>query len=294
MLTQTEFAITRNQCVIRPDFLRAARMRYSSLVALFLVSSLLMLLATWWWLGSNSGDENGERKSIAFTSQLRSSLAGIDPSALRIKAWHTLDDFSHELAQFETVFWDPADTTSLRLYLAGCESLKEGRVLEIGTGTGIVSLYCAEHGATRIVATDINPQAVANTLYNADLFGVEDKLEVRVVSIDHPGPFAVINAEEKFDLIISNPPWEDAPVEEVAAHALYDPGFALLDGLLEQSATYLHPNGKLLLAYGAKKAIERIVSTAPESGWTVRVLDDRELDSLPEVFVPGVLLELSR
>ena len=273
---------------------RSARIGHTTLLGLLLLSGLLLLLAVWWWLGKEDGDSTSGKASPAVYGQTTTSQAGIDPSALRIKSWHTLDGLSHDLAQFETVFWDPADTRSLRDYLQTSPLLDDGQVLEIGTGTGLISLFCAEHGAAHVIATDINPQAVANARYNADIFGVTDKLDVRLVPPDRPAPFSVIQADEKFSLIISNPPWEDAPVEEVAAYALYDPGFALLDGLLEHAAQHLQPGGRMLLAYGAKTAIERIVTKAPNFGWVVKIHDDRDLRLLPEVFVPGVLLELHR
>lgn len=276
-----------------PGLWRSARVAHSTLLGLLLLSGLLSL-AVWWWLSREVGNRTSGKASLAGYGQTTNSKAGIDPSALRIKSWHALDGLSHELAQFETVFWDPADTRSLRDYLQTSPLLDDGLVLEIGTGTGLISLFCAERGAAHVIATDINPQAVANARYNADLFGVTDKLDVRLVPPDRPAPFSVIQADEMFRLIISNPPWEDAPVEEVAAYALYDPGFALLDGLLEHAAQHLQPGGRLLLAYGAKTAIERIVSRAPNFGWLVKIHDDRDLRLLPEVFVPGVLLELYR
>lgn len=218
----------------------------------------------------------------------------LDPSLLRIKAWRTTNDFPQDIAQFDTVFWEPQDTTSLRQWLLQSARVPGAQVLEIGTGTGIVSLACGHLGADRVIATDINPIAVANARYNVDLLGLSGRVEIRQVPANSPGPFTVVQPNERFDLIISNPPWEDAGVDELAAHALYDPGFALLDGILRDGATYLRSDGKLLLAYGAKTAVRRILKTASEHGWRVQLLDARDLDTLPEVFLPGMLLELTR
>lgn len=210
-----------------------------------------------------------------------------------LKDWNFVEDLGIEIAQFETVFWEPADTTSLREWLSASEAVQGGDVLEIGTGSGLIAIACLLHGAARVVATDINPNAIANAGYNAQHLRLEQRLETRLVEADNPGPFAVIQQGEKFDLIISNPPWEDAEVNEVAAHALYDPNFALLDGLLEHSAAHLREHGSLLLAYGAKQAIERILLRGPELGWQITQADGRQLSELPEVFVPGMLLVLT-
>lgn len=214
-------------------------------------------------------------------------------SGLSIRGWHHVEQIPESLAQFRTVFWEPRDTESLRDWLSEPGSAVRGsEVLEIGTGTGLIAILCGQQGAARVVATDINPAAVANARYNAERLGQADRLEVRLVPEQRPGPFSVIEPDESFDLIISNPPWEDAPVTEPAAYALFDPGFALLDSLLAEGKQHLNPGGRMLLAYGARAAIERIEELAPAHGWQVTRLDERQLQDLPTVFLPGMLLEL--
>lgn len=220
-------------------------------------------------------------------------FADIDESALEIRDWHYVPDLETEIAQFQTVFWEPDDTSTLREWLKEHRPQQSDSLLEIGTGTGLVSLYCLKLGAGSVTATDINPNAYANSIYNADHLGLIERFEARLVKPENPGPYSTIDAGSKFDLIISNPPWEDAKVEELAAYALYDEGFQLLDAMLEESAAHLKENGKLLLAYGAKAAITRILENAPKKGWEVEYADERNMDDLPEVFVPAVLLVLS-
>ncbi|MCA9193190.1 MAG: class I SAM-dependent methyltransferase [Planctomycetales bacterium] len=231
------------------------------------------------------------RKASETTGEYR--FRKIDPREVEIKAWHWVDDLNGEIAQLETVFWEPEDTLSLRQHLIDSKSVKGAAVLEIGTGTGLVSLVCAEQQATRIVATDINALAVLNARYNAELLGLSKLIEVRQVSNQSPGPFAVLEPGESFDLIISNPPWENEKIAEVAAHALYDPDFALLDRLILEAKGRLNPGGKMLLAYGAKKAITRILENGPQHGWNIAIEDQRQLETLPEVFLPGMLLILT-
>ena len=212
---------------------------------------------------------------------------------LEIRDWHFVPDLNIELAQFDSVFWEPDDTNSLRNWLCDTETVMGSRILEIGTGTGIISITALKAGAEHVVATDINPSACANAEYNKEFLSIPGELDVRQVPKLNPAPFSVIGVDEKFDFIISNPPWEDAEVGEVAAHALYDPGFELLDGILVGGREHLEPGGLLLLAYGAKTAIRRIQTLGPKTGWDVEVLDTRDLESLPEVFLPGMLLRLS-
>lgn len=219
----------------------------------------------------------------------------------KIRSWHTVAGMPKQLAQFESVFWEPDDTTSLRRWLTDEPSVSGAAVLEIGTGTGLVAIHALLSGANKVVATDINPNAVANGRYNAmhlDVSGIDFRLVATEKQSngqwEQPGPFTALHPDEQFDLIVSNPPWEDDIVEDLAAYALYDTEFVLLDGLLSQSQMHLKPGGQLLLAYGATEAIKRIIETAPDAGWSVEILDQRSLEDLPAVFLPAMLLRLQR
>jgi predicted RNA methylase len=197
-----------------------------------------------------------------------------------------------EIVQFESVFWEADDTVSLRAKIVD-ESIAAGRdVLEIGTGTGVLSILCLQNDANRVVATDINPAAVANARYNAAMLVPDRTLDVRLVEKQAPGAFSVIKSGERFDLILSNPPWEDGVVAKPADHAFYDPGFALMDSLLDGLPKHLKPGGRCLLAYGHVPAIERLKSAAERRNYEFKLLDDRDLASLEQNFLPGMLIEI--
>ena len=51
--------------------------------------------------------------------------------------------------------------------------------------------------------------------------------------------------------------------------------------------------GKLLLVYGCVSAIRTLQEMAPQHGLTAALLDERDLNSLPELFLPGMLVELT-
>ena len=197
-----------------------------------------------------------------------------------------------QLVQFESVFWEPDDTNSLRKLILEDSIADRRTVLEIGTGTGLLSLIALSGGASQVVATDINPAAVANARYNAAMIELEENLEVRLVEPQRPGAFSAIKPGERFDLILSNPPWEDGKVETPADHAFYDPDFALMDSILEGLPLHLNPGGRCLLAYGHAPAITRLLERAKELNYSTKVLDDRPIDQLPRDFLPGMLIEV--
>jgi len=89
------------------------------------------------------------------------------------------------------------------------------RAADVGTGCGIQALLAAKH-VDRVVATDTSPRALAFAAFNAALNGIEN-VELRLGDGFEP------LAGERFDLIVSNPPYVISPD---AAHAYRDSGLA--------------------------------------------------------------------
>ena len=77
------------------------------------------------------------------------------------------------------------------------------RALDVGTGNGVQALLAAGH-SEHVVATDVNPRALAFTELNAALSGI-DNVETRRGSLFEPV------AGERFDLIVCNPPFVVSP-----------------------------------------------------------------------------------
>lgn len=232
--------------------------------------------------------------SAAVSTGLAALKLGLPvPEGHRVAHWQRVDDLRWSVAQFDSVFWDPRDTPTLRGQLRTNHIARGRTVLEIGVGTGLLSLCALEHGALRVVGTDINPAAAACARHNAERFGWQDKFECRLVTKTNAGAFAVIGAHEKFDLIISNPPWVDRKPKSNFEYALYDPGFELLKSLLQGLPRHLNPGGRVFLAYGSVSGIQTLRNLGAKLGYEVRsVSDTRELSKLPEEFLPGMTLEV--
>ena len=77
------------------------------------------------------------------------------------------------------------------------------RALDVGTGSGIHALLAARH-ARQVVATDVNPRAIAYTELNAALNGLQN-IECRQGSLFDPVD------GETFDLITCNAPYVVSP-----------------------------------------------------------------------------------
>lgn len=105
-----------------------------------------------------------------------------------------------------------------------------GRTLDLGTGCGVQSLHLATH-ADRVVATDVNPRA----LWMAGLTAGLNRLtvDIRAGSLYQPV------AGERFDLIVTNPPYVMSPPDS-GERLVYREGDIEGDGLVRQIVTGAH------------------------------------------------------
>ncbi|WP_240034742.1 DUF7059 domain-containing protein [Glaciihabitans arcticus] len=116
-------------------------------------------------------------------------------------------------------------------------------VLDLGTGCGIQALHASRH-ARRVVATDISQRALDLAAFNAALNDVSN-IELRLGSLFEPV------AGERFDQIVSNPPFVITPrTEGVPAYEYRDGGLvgdALVEQVVRESADHLTPGGVVQL-----------------------------------------------
>lgn len=75
------------------------------------------------------------------------------------------------------------------------------RMLDIGTGTGVIALMLAQRSAARIEAVDIDPDCAEQAAGNFAASPWSGRLEARCLPIQEYAP------DGRFDLIVSNPPY---------------------------------------------------------------------------------------
>lgn len=148
-------------------------------------------------------------------------------------------------------------------------------VLEIGSGSGINAAYAAALGASRVVATDIDPRAVKSTEENARRLGFASVVDARLVPLDDATAYSVMGEDEKFDIVLSNPPYalnldakRNTPVTDTG-----DLGFSIIRGF----DAHVNPGGMQLLYYGSLFYHRLMVKFARYEGFDVRSNDPRLL-----------------
>jgi len=143
------------------------------------------------------------------------------------------------------------------------QTIKNPKVVEIGTGSGVISVILALFVPNiKITAVDINPKALELAKLNAKKFNVEEKITFVLSDI-----FTNLQSVD-FDMTISNPPYiSDSFV--LPKNVQYEPKNALFGGikgdeLLKKiiDATVYNNIQYLLceMGYDQKKSIEEYLS----------------------------------
>jgi SAM-dependent methyltransferase len=106
---------------------------------------------------------------------------------------------------------------------------------DIGTGTGVIAAVLARRGVKRVVATDVDPRALACATENIGRLGFAGQVDV--VQAD-------LFPEGRAPLIVCNPPWLPARPSSPIEHAVFDPDSRMLRGFLQGLAAHLETGGE--------------------------------------------------
>jgi release factor glutamine methyltransferase len=157
------------------------------------------------------------------------------------------------------------DSFLLERYVKRCSKGK--KVLDVGTGSGIQAISAKEAGAKKVVACDINPEAVKIVnekgieTFRSDLFS---------------------NIWDKFDLIIFNPPYLPEDEREDEESKLVTTGGKKGDEIIvkfiKQSKEHLNKKGKILLLISSLTPQKDLIDLINKLGWAYRVLGEDKFD----------------
>ncbi len=163
------------------------------------------------------------------------------------------------------------------------------RVADVGTGSGAIVIALLKHlPKATAVATDLSPEALEVARDNAQRHRVSDRIEFR------QGDLLAPLGEERFDFLLSNPPYiSDAEWEDVEPNVKdYEPtsalrggvdGLDLLRPLIARASGQVVPGGWCCLEIADSQA-DAVRALASQAGWSaIDVLNDHE--QLPRIVV---------
>lgn len=171
--------------------------------------------------------------------------------------------------------------------------LDHPKILDLGTGTGCIPIaLLTEVSDMTAVAVDLSKEALDMARFNAGRHMVFDRFEARQGSWFDP-----IAPGERFDLIVSNPPYiESAAIATLMVEVReHDPRLALDGGpdglrpyraIARDAAAHLTPEGVVLLEIGTGQGAD-VTDIFAEAGFN-RISVERDLAGHERMVVAGI------
>ncbi len=160
--------------------------------------------------------------------------------------------------------YKPAEDTFL---LADNLDIESGEyVLELGTGSGLLSIISAKKGAN-VIATDVNTLAIECAKKNAERHEVNGNIEFRIGNMFDP------ISDEVFDLILFNPPYLPVSKEESSGDVIeraWDGGLdgrKFIDEFLSGVGEYLKPGGRFYFIQSSLSDVQKTLSELRRNNW---------------------------
>jgi release factor glutamine methyltransferase len=141
-------------------------------------------------------------------------------------------------------------------------------VLDMGTGSGIGAVFAAQW-AGRVVAVDINPEAVRCARINALLNHVDERVDVRQGDL-----FAPL-AGERFDLVLFNPPFFRGQPRDLLDHAWRS--VDTVERFAAGLSDHLRPGGRALVLLSTDGETPAFLEAFQAHGLSVRVVAQHDL-----------------
>lgn len=162
-------------------------------------------------------------------------------------------------------------------FITGLDKLDGKRVLDMGCGTGVVSVFAASKGA-QCLAVDKNPMSVKASLTNS----TQNNLKKNIESIESD-LFDRIDKSYKFDLIFFNPPYYKGEPKSQMEYALKaGENYEVIKHFIEHSNEYLAENGIIYLIISSDMPVKMVEELFTASGFSFEIV--KQIDKFFETF----------
>jgi len=140
-------------------------------------------------------------------------------------------------------------------------------VLEIGCGSGLLSIIAAKRGCD-VTAADINPAAVECAKRNAEL----NNAKIKIMQSD-----LFDNLEGKFDLIFFNPPY--LPEEQTEESRTWAGGknLEVITRFIKEAKQHLESDAKLLIVISSLSNPENILKEFADNGFVAEIKAEQKI-----------------
>ena len=151
--------------------------------------------------------------------------------------------------------------------------LRGKRVVDIGTGSGILALAAARAGAESVIAADINPSAALTAAENARANGFDDRVSALCCDL-----LSALAPRPLFDVILSSPPKHAGEPRDLADRG-WHAGLAYrhIEALFEQSRARLRPGGRLYVMVSSDSDLGLLGALIARADFRVRIASERSI-----------------
>ncbi len=172
---------------------------------------------------------------------------------------YEVDILGKKVVVLPKVFYPGTDT---ELLITTIDIRPDEIVLEVCSGTGVISLFAAER-AKEVIATDINPNAIKNIKENAKKYGFERKINAIQANL-------FPNIKKQFEVIIINPPYTDHEAQNFEEQAFWDKDHQIVKRFFKEASTYLTDKGRIYLSWANFAGFDFIEKLAKEYNYTMK------------------------
>lgn len=178
-----------------------------------------------------------------------------------------MQKYKDTLYQIHPQVYQPAEDTYL--LADNLQVNRMSKILEIGTGTGIIAIIAAKR-ASKVIATDINPHAIDCAVKNI-ITNKTYNVELRKGNLFEPVE------GEKFDLILFNTPYLPSSTDEKSddeLDAAWNGGLdgrEVIDRFLEEVTDYLNPDGKVQMVQSSLSDNEKTLKKFEDLGFKASI-----------------------
>ena len=135
-------------------------------------------------------------------------------------------------------------------------------VLELGPGTGLVSVFVGLRGADSITAADINPTAVENTRLNFEKFQIKNSLAIL------SDAFSAVPLK-KYDSIIFNLPYHDGIPQSDLEKGVIDENYDAMKKFFAGAKDFLKKDGLLYVGFSQSGNLERFQEEVEKNNFRI-------------------------